>query len=392
MLSKRIHGHPLVYLDSAATAQKPQMVIDAITDYYTSYCGTVHRAVYSLATHATEEYNRVRSLVAEFLNASRAEEIIFTRGCTESINLVSYCFGKSFLMPGDEIILSGLEHHSNIVPWQIACEDRGATLKIVPVKDSGELDLQIYGELLTSKTKIVALSHVSNAIGTINPIKKITQMAHQFGAKVLIDGAQAAPHMPIDVQELDVDFYVFSGHKLYGPTGIGILYGKFALLEQLSPYQGGGDMIKTVTFLKTTYNTPPLKFEAGTPMIAEVLGLGAAIRYLQSLSIQAIYQHEQQLFAYALSKLQAIDGVNILGTAKQRGAILTFTLKQIHPLDVATLLDLRGICIRTGHHCAQPAMKRFKVQSAMRVSFGLYNTFEEIDYFIDHLLQTISLL
>jgi cysteine desulfurase/selenocysteine lyase len=392
MLSKTMHGHPLVYLDSGATAQKPQVVIDAISNYYKDHYGTVHRAVYDLATYATNEYNHVREKVRRFLNASKVEEIIFTRGTTESINMIATSFGKAFIAPGDEIIISAIEHHSNIVPWQMACEDRGAILKVIPVDDNGELMLEEYAKLLGPKTRIVAFNHISNAIGTVNPVKQMVRMAHDAGAKVLIDGAQAAPQMPVDVQDLDADFYVFSGHKLFGPTGIGILFAKEELLNAMPPYQGGGDMIETVTFEKTTYNVPPMKFEAGTPMIAEVIGLGAAVDYLQSVGMDRVHQREQELLAYATPKVVGIDGLRIIGTAKEKGAIIGFVVDGVHPLDLGTLLDLKGICVRTGHHCAQPAMKRFGVTGTVRASFAFYNTFGEIDYFVDKLKDVIRQL
>ncbi len=385
MLQKTLHGQPLVYLDSAATAQKPQAVIDAIANFYKNHYGTVHRAVYGLVTYATSEFSKVREAVAKFINASKSEEIIFTRGTTEAINLVAYSFGKAFIKPGDEILISTIEHHANIVPWQNTCEDRGAILKVIPVDDNGELDLIAFKNLLSEKTRIVAVGHVSNALGTVNPIKEMIKMAHAVGAKVLIDGAQAAPNMPVDVRDLDADFYAFSGHKLFGPTGIGVLYGKEDLLEVMPPYQCGGDMIDIVTFEKTTFNVLPLKFEAGTPMIAEVIGLGAAIAYLQGIGMAAIQEHEQRLLAYATQKMSCIEGLRIIGTAKHKGAIISFVIEGAHPLDVGTFLDLKGICVRTGHHCAQPTMQRFKVKGTSRASFAFYNTFAEIDFFVDRL-------
>ncbi len=390
VLKTKMHGKPLVYLDSAATAQKPSSVIDAMTNFYQSHYGTVHRAIYELSTHATHQYEMTRQKVRHFLNAAKNEEIIFTRGTTESINMVAYSFGKAFVTRGDEIIISEMEHHSNIVPWQILCEDRGACLKVIPMNDLGELDLESYEALLSSKTKLVSIAHVSNALGTVNPIKEMIQMAHAKGAKFLVDGAQSAPHMAIDVQDLNADFYVFSGHKIYGPTGIGILYGRQELLNQMPPYQGGGDMIETVTFEKTTYNTLPLKFEAGTPMIAEVLGLGKAIDYVQAIGIHAIYAYEHELLEYATAKIQEISGIKIIGTAQNKGAILTFVVDGIHPLDLSTLLDFQGIAVRTGHHCAQPVMRHFGVTSTTRASFSFYNTIDEIDYFISTLKTCIQ--
>jgi cysteine desulfurase/selenocysteine lyase len=382
VLKTSMHGKPLIYFDSAATAQKPQVVIDAMTTFYEKNYGTVHRAIYELSTHATKEYEETRKKVARLLNAEKNEEIIFTRGTTESINLVAHCFGKAFIFPGDEVIISEMEHHSNIVPWQMLCEDRQAVLKIIPFNDKGELDLDTFRNLLSSKTKIVAIAHVSNALGTLNPVKEIIEMAHAVGAKCLVDGAQSTPHMKIDVQDLNADFFVFSGHKLYGPTGIGVLYGKEELLNQMPPYQGGGDMIEKVTFLKTTYNTLPLKFEAGTPMIAEVLGLGHAVTYIETIGLDAIYNYEHELLTYAMGKTQEIEGLKIIGTADKKGAIISFIIDGVHPLDLATLLDLQGVAIRTGHHCAQPVMRHFGITSASRASFAFYNTKEEIDNFI----------
>ncbi len=392
MLGKTMHGHPLVYLDSAATSQKPQVVIDCIYDFYRNHYGTVHRAVYELAIRSSEDYQKTRQKVKAFLNASQVEEIIFTRGTTESINMVAYSFGKAFVRPGDEILISAMEHHSNIVPWQLLCEDRGATLKVIPMNEKGELLLDEYAKLLSPKTKLVAVTHVANSLGTINPIKEIVEKAHEAGAKVLVDGAQSAPHLKIDVQELDVDFFVFSGHKLMGPTGIGILYGKAELLDLMPPYQGGGDMIETVTFSKTTYNVLPLKFEAGTPMIAEVMGLGAAIDYLNQIGLDRIQAYEHRLLDYATDKLSQIPGLRIIGQAAQKGALISFVIDGIHSLDIGTLLDLKGIAVRTGHHCAQPVMKFFNVPATARASFAFYNTFEEIDQLDQALRDSITRL
>lgn len=392
MLEKTMHGKPLIYFDSAATAQKPQIVIDVIRDFYENHYGTVHRAIYELSVHSTQQYQTVRRKIQAFLNAANVEEIIFTRGTTESINMVAYSFGKAFVKPGDDIIISEIEHHSNIVPWQILCEDRKANLKVIPVNDRGELRLDQFQNLLTDKTKIVAVAHVSNALGTLHPLKQIISMAHQVGAKVLVDGAQGAPHLQVDVQDLDVDFYVFSGHKIYGPTGIGILYGKEALLNTMPPAQGGGDMIENVTFLKTTYNVLPLKFEAGTPMIAEVIGLGAAIDYVTALGMDSIQKWEHELLLHATKQIEAIKGLRIIGTATHKGAIISFVVEGIHALDIGTMLDLRGVAVRTGHHCAQPTMCRFGIPATSRVSFAFYNTKEEIDQFILHLQQVIKLL
>jgi len=391
MLSKTMHGKPLIYLDTAATAQKPQCVIDAIQQFYQDKYGTVHRAIYELAVHSTQEYQNARVKVQKFLNAAKPEEIIFTRGTTEAINMVAYSFGKAFIKPGDEILITEMEHHSNIVPWQIMCEDRGAILKVAPMNEKGELLIDEFKKLLSPRTKLVAFTHVSNALGTINPVKELVALAHEAGAKVLVDGAQCAPHLQIDVQDLDVDFYVFSGHKVYGPTGIGILYGKSDVLNQMPPYQGGGDMIDTVTFEKTSYHSLPLKFEAGTPMIAEVLGLGAAIDYLQAIGLPAIQQWEHSLLESATKQMLEISGLKILGTADKKGAIITFAVDGIHALDIGTMLDLKGIAVRTGHHCAQPAMRKFKSEGAARASFGLYNTPDEVDRFVEALKDTVRM-
>lgn len=382
MLKKQMHGKPLIYFDSAATAQKPHQVIDAIHDFYHDNYGTVHRAIYELSTCATRVYQEVREKIRAFINARKVEEIIYTRGTTESINMVAYSFGKAFVKPGDEVLITEMEHHSNIVPWQIMCEDRGGILKHIPMDDKGELKLDEFRKLLSSKTKLVAIVHVANSLGTVNPVKEMVKMAHEAGAKVLIDGAQCAPHRPIDVQDLDCDFYVFSGHKVYGPTGIGVLYGKEELLNAMPPCQGGGDMIDKVTFAKTTYNTLPMKFEAGTPMIAEVVGLGAAIDYLNQVGLEDIQAWEQELLAYATKQMKSIPGLKIIGNASAKGGIISFTLEGIHPLDIGTMLDLKGIAVRTGHHCTQPTMKHFNLPGTARVSFGLYNTKEEIDAFV----------
>lgn len=392
MLKKMVHGKPLVYLDTAATAQKPQVVIDRITDFYTQHYGTVHRAIYGLAVEATESYQNTREKACGFLNAKKNEEIIFTKGTTEAINLVAHSFGKAFVNPGDEVIISEIEHHSNIVPWQMMCQERGALLRVIPVNDQGELDLQDYAKLLNSKTKIVAVAHIANSIGTIHPIKQIIEMAHAVKAKVLIDGAQSAAHMAVDVQALDVDFFAFSGHKAYGPTGVGVLYGKEALLNAMPPYQGGGDMIETVTFAKTDYNALPLKFEAGTPNIAEVVGLGVALDYLMNLGMEAIAAWEHELLSYATAQLEAIPGLKIIGTAREKAAIISFVVEGFHALDLGTFLDLEGIAVRTGHHCAQPAMRRFNVPSTLRASFGFYNNRTDIDRFVQALERSLAKL
>lgn len=392
MLKKMMHGKPLIYLDSAATTQKPADVLDAMDRFYREHYGTVHRAVYELSVYATEEYQQVRREVASFIGAAKPEEVIYTRGATESINMVAYSFGKAFVKPGDEVIVTEMEHHSNIVPWQILCEDRGAVLRVVPMNDRGELDLEAFQKLLNPKTKLAAVTYVANSLGTINPIKEIGKMVHAAGARLLVDGVQSTPRIPINVQDLDADFYVFSGHKIYGPTGIGILYGKQELLDQMPPYQGGGDMIEKVTFEKTTYNTLPMKFEAGTPMIAEVIGLGAAIRYLNKIGIDHIQKWEQSLLEYATPRMLQIDGLKLIGTAKYKEGILSFVVDGVHPLDIGTMLDLRGIAIRTGHHCAQPTMRRFGVPATARASFGLYTSQNDIDQFVAALRDVIKML
>lgn len=392
MLNKQMHGKPLIYFDSAATALKPLPVIETLTDFYANNYGTVHRAIYELCLHSSEKYEQARQTIKNFINASKTEEIIFTKGTTESINLVAYSFGKAFVKPGDEVLISGMEHHSNIVPWQIMCQDRGSCLKVIPLHENGELDLGKFQELLSNRTKIVAIAHISNTLGTINPIKEIISMAHQAGAKVLIDGAQAAPHMPIDVQDLGADFYAFSGHKLYGPTGIGILYGKESILEMMPPYQGGGDMIKTVAFECTTYNHLPLKFEAGTPNIGGVIGLEAALKYMKRIGMETICEWEHALLTYATDKLLEMDGLHIIGQAKEKGAIISFFLDRIHPSDIGSLLDLDGVAVRTGKHCTHPLMDRFQIPGTVRLSFGLYNQKHEIDQFVKFLKTAIMKL
>lgn len=387
IFSIKREGRPLIYFDSAATAQKPSLMIDGMNDFYREQYGTVHRAIYELSVEATALFQEVRLKLKKFLNAKLEEEIIFTRGTTESINLVAYSFSRAFMKEGDEILISAMEHHSNIVPWQMVAEERGLILKVAPYDEKGILDLEAFEKLLTPKTKIVAITHVSNALGTVNPIKEIVSMAKKVGAKVLVDGAQAAPHRAIDVEALGVDFYVFSGHKLYGPTGIGVLFGKADLLNQMPPYQGGGDMIEKVTFEKTTYNVLPMKFEAGTPMIAEVIGLGKAIDFIESIGFQKIEEHEQILLKYGTEKLLEINGLKIIGNAPLKGGIISFIIDGVHPLDVGTLLDLKNIAIRTGHLCCQPIMDHYKIPGVARVSFGIYNEKEEIDTFIKALKE-----
>jgi cysteine desulfurase/selenocysteine lyase len=379
ILKQKIHGKPLVYLDNAATAQKPQAVLDRISRYYLEDNANVHRGVHLLSERATREYEESRVKIKRFLNAADAHEIIFVRGATEGINLVAQSYGRKHVSAGDEIILSTLEHHSNIVPWQMLCEEKGAKLRVVPINDDGELLLDEYAKLLNPRTRFVSVTHLSNALGTLTPIREIIELAHRRDVPVLVDGAQAVPHLPVDVQKLDCDFYVFSGHKLYGPTGIGILYGKARLLNAMPPYQGGGDMIYSVTFEKTTYNSLPYKFEAGTPDVAGAIGLGAAVDYLSGIGLEAIAEHERELLAYATEAMSAVPGVRLIGTAPEKAGVLSFVLDGVHPHDIGTVLDREGIAIRTGHHCAQPVMQRFGVPATARASFALYNTREEID-------------
>lgn len=385
IFAQSIHGKPLVYFDNAATTQKPQAVIDAMLRYYQTQNANVHRGVHYLSEIATSLYEASRVKIQRFLNAREFKEIIFTRGATEGINLVAQSYGRSHLKRGDEVIISGLEHHSNIVPWQILCEQTGAVLREIPVSDEGELLLEEYERLLSKRTKIVAVGHMSNALGTINPVKKIIQMARRWNARVLVDGAQAVPHLPVDVQDLDCDFYVFSGHKIYGPTGIGALYGKAGLLESMPPYQSGGDMISYVTFGKTLYNTLPYKFEAGTPHIEGVIGLGAALDYVLGLGMEKIQAYEKTLLDHGTQALSSFPGIRIIGTAKEKGAILSFVMEGVHPHDIATILDRQGIAIRAGHHCAMPVMERFGLPATARASLAFYNTRDEIDTLIQGL-------
>ena len=378
-LKQLVHGKPLVYLDNAATTQKPQLVIDAITRFYQEDCSNIHRGVHLLSERATKAYEDVRLAVQQFINAADPAEVIFVRGTTEAINLVAHSYGRTHVQAGDAVLISAMEHHSNIVPWQILCEERGARLRVVPMNGRGELLLDEYEKLLTPRTKLVAVSHVSNALGTVNPVRQIIAMAHEHGIPVLVDGAQAVPHLQVDVQKLDCDFYAFSGHKMYGPTGVGVLYGKKRLLEAMPPYQGGGDMISSVTFEKTTYNRLPFKFEAGTPNIAGVIGLGAAIEYLGRIALERVAVHEHYLLAYATERISSLPGVRLIGTAQEKAAVLSFVLEGVHPHDIGTVLDQEGIAVRTGHHCAQPVMQFFGVPATARASFALYNTEEEVD-------------
>lgn len=382
ILQQQVNGKPLVYLDNAATAQKPKQVIETLDTYYREYNSNIHRGVHTLSEKATVVYESARGKVKTFVNANSIKEIIFVRGATEAINLVAQSFGRNTIGADDEIIITELEHHSNIVPWQILCEQTGATLRYIPINDAGELILEEYEKLLNEKTKLVAVGHISNALGTINPIKTIINKAHVVGAKVLVDGAQAVPHTKVDVQELDCDFYVFSGHKLFGPTGIGVLYGKEALLEMMPPYQGGGDMIQTVSMAKSTFNTLPHKFEAGTPHIAGVIGLGAAIDYVNELDLDVTAQYENELLDYANGLAAQISDLNFVGTARNKTSILSFTLGRIHPHDIGTILDGEGVAIRAGHHCAMPVMERFNIPATARASFAFYNTREEVDALI----------
>ena len=379
VLKQTIHGKPLVYLDNAATAQKPLAVIEAIRRFHEVDCANIHRGVHELSQRSTAAYEETRSKVRRFLNARSNHEIIFVRGTTEGINLVTQTWGRANVKSGDEIIIAGLEHHSNIVPWQILCEQTGARLRIIPIDDRGDLLLDEYERLLGPRTRMVAIGHVSNALGTVNPVRRIVRMAHDAGALALIDGAQAVPHMPVDVTALDADFYAFSGHKLFGPTGIGVLYGKAELLDAMPPYQGGGDMIRTVTFEKTTYNDLPYKFEAGTPDIAGGIGLGAAVDYVTRLGIDKIAAYEHELLLYATEALERIPGLRIVGTAREKAAVLSFVMQGIHPHDIGTVLDHQGIAVRTGHHCAQPVMDRYHIPATTRASLAFYNTPAEID-------------
>ena len=369
----------MVYLDNAASSQKPQAVIDAISRFYSEDYANIHRGLHALSERATQAYEGARETVRQFLNAPSEREIVFVRGTTEAINLVAQSYARPRLQPGDEILISAMEHHSNIVPWQIVCAERGARLRVVPITDAGELRLDVYEELLGPRTKLVAITHVSNALGTINPIREIIDLAHRRHIAVLVDGAQAVPHLAVDVQSLDCDFYAFSGHKLYGPSGIGVLFGKAALLEAMPPYQGGGDMISSVTFEKTTYNRLPYKFEAGTPHIAGAVGLGAAIEYVNAIGLETIAAYEHELLAEATARLAAIPEVRLIGTAQEKTGVLSFVMEGIHPHDIGTVLDREGIAIRAGHHCAQPLMQRFGIPATARASFGLYNTQAEID-------------
>lgn len=392
ILSRTVNDKPLVYLDNAATSQKPQCVIDALSDYYGRYNANIHRGIHTLAEEATLAYEATRFAVQEFIGAASAEEIIFSRGTTEGINLVAYTWGRQHLKPGDEILISGMEHHSNIVPWQILCQEKNAVLKVIPVSEEGELSMEDYNSLLTEKTKLVSIVQVSNALGTVNPVKEMIDAAHAVGAKVLVDGAQSAVHLDIDVQALDCDFFAFSGHKVYAPTGIGVLYGKKELLDSMPVFHGGGEMIKEVTFEETTYNDLPYKYEAGTPNIADTIALKTALDYIQNIGKAAIRKHENELLVYATAQLENIPGLRIIGKAKEKVSLVSFIVKGIHPQDIGILLDNLGIAVRTGHHCTQPLMKRFGIPGTVRASFALYNTKEEIDILIAGMHKSIKML
>ena len=393
VLQQQVNGRPLVYLDNGATSQKPQAVIDELVRYYSTENANVHRGVHTLSQNATEDYEGARAKVKRLLNAADDHEIVFTRGTTDSINIVAQSFGKQSLGPGDEVIVSNMEHHSNIVPWQMLREEKGVVLRVVPIDESGELLMDEYERMLSPRTKLVSITHVSNALGTILPVEQIIGMAHAQGIPVMLDGAQAVPHMAVDVQQLDCDFYVFSGHKLFGPTGTGVLYGKAELLESMPPVQGGGDMIKSVTFERTIYNDLPYKFEAGTPNIAGAIGLGAAIDYVQSVGYDSFAAYEDELLEYGTKALESIEGLRIIGTAPRKAGILSFVMENVHPHDIGTILDTEGVAVRTGHHCAQPVMQRFQIPATVRASMAMYNTKEDIDALvraIDRVIEVFS--
>ena len=385
ILGEKVHGKPLVYLDSAATSQKPQAVIDAMSHFLLKDNANVRRGVHSLAERATDAYEGARARVRQFLNAKDAHEIVFVRGTTEAINLVAQTYGKTHVGADDEVLITAMEHHSNIVPWQMLCEEKGARLRVAPITDEGELVLSEFEKLIGAKTRLVAVTHVSNVLGTVNPIRQIVEMAHARGARVLVDGAQAAPHLRVDVQALGCDFYAFSGHKMYGPTGIGVLYGRSELLDEMPPYQGGGDMILSVSFEKTVYNKPPAKFEAGTPNMAGAVGLGAAVDFLGGLAQDALSAHEQDVLVYAIRVLSEVPGLRLIGTASGKVSVISFVLDDVHPHDIGTILDREGVAIRTGQHCAQPLMKRLEIAAAARASLGCYSTRQDIDALVSGL-------
>ena len=392
ILNELVYGKPLVYLDNAATTQKPLVVIDALNDYYLHLNSNIHRGVHCLSQQATNEFERAREAVRQYINAASTQEVIFTRGATESINLVAASFGRTYLREGDEVIVSEMEHHSNIVPWQLACEERGAKIKVLPFNEQGELIISELEALITERTKIVAVAHVSNSLGTVNPIEQIIRIAHQHNVPVLIDGAQAVAHCPVDVQALDCDFYCFSGHKMYAPMGIGVMYGKTQWLNEMQPYQGGGEMIKDVTFEKTTYNELPFKFEAGTPSVGDVISLRTAIEYIQSIGLEKIAAYEQELLTYTTEKLSKIDGMRFIGEATHKTGVISFLVGNIHPYDMGVLLDHQGIAVRTGHHCTQPIMSHFDIPGTVRASFALYNTFEEADKLVEAVIKAKNML
>ncbi len=392
ILARQVYNRPLVYLDNAATTQKPRPVIDALSDYYKTINSNIHRGVHSLSQQATGEFELARKAVRDFIHAAHDHEIVFTRGATESINLVAASFGRTYIQAGDEIILSEMEHHSNIVPWQFLCEDRGARLRVLPFDENGELKLNLLEELITSKTKIVAITHVSNTLGTINPIREIAAVAHAHNVPVMVDGAQAVAHSPVDVQELDCDFYCFSGHKMYAPMGIGVMYGKERWLKEMKPYQGGGEMISSVTFEKTTYNELPFKFEAGTPSVGDVIGLRKAIEYMRNTGIQRIAEYERNLLDYATEELKTISGLRVFGEAPHKAAVISFLVGGVHPYDMGVLLDHQGVAVRTGHHCTQPIMDHYGIPGTVRASFALYNTQEEIDILVQAVKKATQML
>lgn len=392
ILDQQVYGKPLIYFDNAATTQKPQQVIDTLCSYYTTLNSNIHRGAHYLASQATDRYEQTRRAVQKFINARHSHEIVFTRGTTESINLVASSFSQQFLKEGDEVVVSGMEHHSNIVPWQLACQRHGATLRVIPFSDEGILDLDAFEQLLNERTRIVAVNHVSNTLGTINPIADIVARAHHHNIPVLVDGAQSISHMAVDVQSLGCDFYCFSGHKMYAPMGVGVLYGREEMLEQMPPYQGGGEMIKDVTFEKTTYNELPFKFEAGTPSVGDVLGLNSAIEFMLQIGVENIAAHEKDLTDYATSQMMQIDGIRIFGTAPHKTSVVSFLLGNAHPYDTGTLLDKLGIAVRTGHHCTQPIMDRYGIPGTVRASFAVYNTRDEVDAFIAALNRIVPIL
>lgn len=392
VLHQKVNGRELVYFDNAATTQKPVSVIKALTEYYEGYNANIHRGIHTLAEKATRAYEDTRTAAKQFINAQHVEEIIFTRGVTEGINLVASSYGRAFINAGDEIIVSELEHHSNIVPWQFVCEQKGAQLRVIPVSDEGILDLEAYKKLLNARTRVVSVNHASNSLGTINSVKEIIRLAHEAGAVVLIDGAQASAHLEIDVQDLDCDFYVTSSHKMYGPTGTGFLYGKKQLLEDMPPYQGGGEMIKEVTFAKTTYNELPYKFEAGTPNIGDVVALRYAMEFINKLGKENIAAHEHELLKYATSRISGVKGVRLVGTAPEKVSVVSFVIDGIHPFDIGQMLDARGIAVRTGHHCTQPLMDRLGIEGTVRASFAVYNTKKEIDALVEGLERIVGFM